>query len=130
MLVEINETLKEGVVVAYIKNGKTHFKIVPHEEYLGELKKSLKDLKTSLEKPLTQVNTIVESQPVEKVKTFEDLIYRHTVLLAWEMLNDKINYEGLEYPLNYDKIREFVYNPIGEIPQGFEEYINLVKGVE
>lgn len=131
MLVEINETLKEGVVVAYIKNGKTHFKIVSHEDYLGNLNKSLKDLKSSLEKPLTQIATIVKEKPVEVVNSYKEKMFKLCKVAAFQNLKDAMTFKGVELSdEEIEKIYDFVYNESDkECPKAFIPYLEKLTPV-
>lgn len=129
MIVEIiNNEIENGVVVK-TKNG---FKLVSNKEFFKEHDDKVKELTNQLEDAEKKLAAIEEANLEGKLEEYkkknEILMVNIARFIAFEILNDDINYNGKDYPENYEEIKEYVFNPKGKkVPAGFENYLNKIE---
>ena len=136
MIIEINSLPTQSGIIYFDKKKNECF-IVPFEEFSHELNKEVSSLKEQVEKNSTQLTTFIENDPIKVVdelkkeiqgdKSKERLIF----FTAYAMLNDSIkNDDTKDYPENFEDIRNWVYNPKGEMPKELKHYVDILKGIE
>lgn len=128
MLVEINN-LKEGILICKKDaNGKLVIEIVPFEELIKSTIHKIDNMGNVLLNTTAKVDKINEKN---LPKIVDDYIAKHKRIInfmAFEVMLDDINYNGVDYPPNFKEIQEWIFKQTSEVPKNFQKYINKVKG--
>lgn len=130
MLVEINETSAVGIVV----KDKKGFRVVPIEEYMKNQIDTIKSNATKVESlesyRAEQEKSNVPGRLVKLEKAFKEDKVKATLVrfMAFEILNDDINYNGKDYPADYEQVKEWVFKPNGDAPETLKPYIKTAMG--
>lgn len=133
MLVEINsQKIKDGVVVYNTENG---FETKPLSDVLVSVEESIKKLENRLTQAETTLETYNNLHIVETIDNYTKKVdndkvkERLCVYMAYELLNDSINYEGNEYPCDYEDCQKYIVEGMkGDMPKTLEGYVKIVKG--
>lgn len=80
----------------------------------------------------TQLKTLINKNLPKIVEEYTNKFDNDNVknnlvrYMAFELLNDDININGIDFPSNYEEIKKYVFENKGNelIPNGFEKYIN------
>lgn len=132
MLVEVNDLSVEGIVVK-TENG---FKVVPLTKLLKPQIDKINENASSIENLQSALKEIQNSNIPKRVadleKSFKEDKTKATLVrfMAFEILNDDINYNGKDYPSDYEQIKSWVFKPEGTAPESFSKYLKLAAGEE
>lgn len=135
MLVEINsQKLQDGVVVYSSEKG---YETKPLSEVMAKYEETLKNLNNRLTQAEKTLDTYNNLHITDTIKDFKEKLdndkvkERLCVYMAFELLNDSINYEGNDYPSDYEECQNYILNNMeGEMPKTLSGYVNIVKGVK
>lgn len=128
MLVEINN-LKEGIITCK-KNSKGEYsiEIVSYDQLTSELNSRMTKLEEKELSNKININNLVTAKIPEKIDAFTKKHDRLVNFMAYEVMLDDINYNGIDYPENFEEIKKWILEQKGEVPAGFDKYIKQVKG--